>query len=460
MRSPLALLRRRSLRFRVTVTFVTAAVMLAGVLSLATLVTVGRFLEDQRIRSSTRQTLFALLFAREFLSTQPEPEELVSRLQIRQRFDALVTSGDEWFATGLELTPNSVPVGLRSLVTDEGLGYEIMLREPQRVLVFGTPLPPRGMDLYLFFPLDDIDQTMSVLGRALAVAGLAVVALMALVARRVTARILHPLTAVGDAAQRMAEGLLETRVESESADELGQLAASFNRMGEALRDMILHERRFVAAASHELRTPLAALQAAADVVAGYRERLPAAGREAVDLIAEDLTALRELVDDLMEISELDSGRAAVRRERFELRTFVDTLLRRRRQDPAVDGPDLVIVTDKVRLERIVGNLVDNAYTHGEGRDVRISITELGSEFTVTVSDAGPGVPPEDEPLMFERFYKPDRSRSREQGGVGLGLAIAQENALLLGGSLTASIEAGHGASFILRLPASAPPEAP
>ena len=457
MRSPLAFLRRRTLRFRVTAAFVTAAVALAGVLSIATLFTVGRFLEDQRIRSSTRQTLFALLFAREFLSSRPDPEELVSRLQIRQRFDALVTRGDEWFGTGLELTPEAVPAGLRTLVADERLGYEIARRSGERVLVYGTPLPSQGTDLFLFFPLQDIDQTMSILGRALAVIGFAVVGMMAIVARRVSARILHPLAAVSDAAQRMAEGLLETRVESASTDELGHLASSFNRMGEALRDMIQHERRFVAAASHELRTPLAALQAAAEVMASYRERLPPDGREALDLIGEDVIALRQLVEDLMEVSELDSGRASVRAEKVQLRVFVEALLRRRRRAAPVEGPDPVVVTDKARLERIVANLVDNAFTHGEGRDVRIAIADLGGDCLVTVSDGGPGIAPEDKPLLFRRFYKPDRSRTRERGGVGLGLAIALENARLLGGALEISSPGGDGASFTLRLPRRSAP---
>jgi signal transduction histidine kinase len=293
---------------------------------------------------------------------------------------------------------------------------------------------------------------MSLLGRALTVIGLFVVALMAVVARRVSSRILQPLGAVSGAAQRMAEGLLETRVETISADEVGQLSASFNRMAEALRDMIQHERRFVAAVSHELRTPLAALHAAQEVVSTYRDRLPADGREALDLLGEDLVAMRQLVAELLEVSELDSGRAAVRPEEVRLRTLVETLLRRRRRDARVDGPDPSIETDKARLERIVGNLVDNAYTHGEGRDVQIDVAEDHSHCSLTVSDRGPGIPEEEQPLLFRRFYKPDRSRTRETAGVGLGLAIAQENARLLGGSIEVVSRGGVGASFTVRLP--------
>ena len=453
MRPSLAFLRRRSLRLRITIAFVAGATLLATVLSVATLITVRRVVEEQRIRSSTRQTYFAVLFAREFLTTQPNPEELVSRLQIRQRFDAMVTTGaDQWFSTGLELTPDAVPSDLRGLVAREGAGYAIDRQSGERVLIFGIPLPPSQTDLYLFFPLDDIDRTLSILGRALALIGVVVVGLMAFLARRLSAGILHPLAAVSGAAQRMADGLLETRVETMSEDELGQLAASFNRMAEALRDMIQHERNFVAAVSHELRTPLAALNAAVEVVAAYTERLPDDGREALGLVREDLVALRKLVEELMEVSELDSGRATVREEEVQVRTFTEALVKRRHRDVRVEGPDVTIMTDMTRLERIVGNLVDNAFDHGEGQDVSIVVAAGVGICSVTVTDHGPGIAAEEIPMLFDRFYKPDRSRTRERGGVGLGLAIAYENAKLLGATIDVSSTPGETTSFAVRLP--------
>lgn len=450
-----AVLRRRSLRFRITATFVLASALLAGALSVSTLAMVGRFLEDQRIRSSTRQTLFAVLFAREFLDPRPDVEQLVSKLQIRQSFDAMATNDRDWFSTSIGLTPDVVSPELKSLVSGEKLGYEIAAHGGRRVLVFGTPLPPRGVDLFLFFQLEDIDRTMSLLTRVLVASGLIVVGIAAVSARQVGRRILYPLSAVSRAAQRMAEGLLETRVDAVSADELGQLAASFNQMAEALHDIIQRERTFVAAVSHELRTPLAALHAAGEVVRRYRGVLPPEGAEALDLISEDLVALRELVDELMEVSELDSGRAVVRVEEFQLRAFVEALLARRRRSADVEGDDVVITTDKARLERIVGNLVDNAFVHGEGRDVRIRIGREAGHVLVRVSDHGPGIDEADQGRVFDRFYKPDRSRTRERGGVGLGLAIARESARILGGSLDVTSERGGGATFTVRLPSAA-----
>jgi two-component system, OmpR family, sensor histidine kinase BaeS len=133
--------------------------------------------------------------------------------------------------------------------------------------------------------------------------------------------------------------------------------------------------------------------------------------------------------------------------------------RRRRLDTSTEGPDVVTFTDKARLERILGNLVDNAVEHGLGRDLRLSVESLDGECAVAVSDSGPGIAQEDLPHLFERFYKADRSRSRERGGIGLGLAIAMQNARLLGGTIEATSAVGEGSTFILRLPVrDAPPE--
>jgi signal transduction histidine kinase len=439
---------------------VAAAVALTLALSMATFLTVRTVLERSRVSSSTRQTVFALLFAREFIRANPDDMEgLVSLLQTRENFDAMVTTGDDWFSTTLSLTPQAIPRGLNSLVTEERLGYQHAEVGDVRMLVFGAPLPPAGTDLYLFYPLNEIDRTMALLARVLAIAGVAVVAAAAVLAQRVSGRILRPLVGVSSAARLVAEGLLETRVQASSRDELGMLAASFNQMADALQDMINRERRFVAAVSHELRTPLAALHTTAELLAARRRELSPPTREAVDLIVEDVTALKRLIDELMEVSELDSQRAPVRWERVSLTSVAAAVVRRRRLPIPADGPDIVTFTDKARVERILGNLIDNATEHGQGQDVRLSLRRDDGECAVAVSDRGPGIGEKDLLHLFERFYKADRSRSRERGGIGLGLAIAMQNARLLGGTIEANSAIGEGSTFTLRLPLrDSPPE--
>jgi len=459
MRSPLNFFRGRTLRLRITLAFVASGVLLAGILSVATFFTVRSFLENQRIKASTRQTIFGVLFAREFLQQERgDAEQVISLLQTRGGFDAMIVQHGEYLATSLSLTPTAVPPGLSAIVQREQIGYQFTKIGHARELAFGAPLPPQDTNLYLFYSLADIDKTMSVLLRALIVAGFAVVVISAVLAQRVGARILRPLHDVSAAAARVAEGLLETRVHAESSDEVGVMAASFNQMAEAFQAMLERERRFVANVSHELRTPLATLRTASELLESHRSEFPPASREAVDLIADDVANLRRLVEELMEVSEVDAGKAIIRWEEVELRALASAVVTKLRRETPVDGPSVVTMSDKARLERIVANLVHNAYEHGRGSEVRVTIAEQNGTCSLSVSDRGPGIPKDALPHLFDRFYKADRSRSRERGGIGLGLAIAIENARLLGGTIEATSPDDGPTTFTVSLPRmSSPP---
>ena len=446
------------MRWRITLAFVGSGFLLAVILSVATFFTVRSFLENQRVKASTRQTIFGVLFAREFLQQdRGNTEDVVSLLQTRGGFDALIIHGSEYLATSLSLTPDAVPPGLRGLVSRERMGYQFTTVRRTHELAFGAPLPPQDTDLYFFYSLADIDKTMSVLLRALVVAGFAVVLISAALAQRVGARILRPLHEVSGAAQRVAEGLLETRVQATSADEVGVLAASFNQMAGAFQEMLERERRFVANVSHELRTPLSTLRTASELLESHRDEFPPSSREAVDLIADDVANLRRLVEELMEVSEVDAGKAIIRWEEVDLRALASAVVRKLRRETQVEGPPVVTVSDKARLERIVANLVHNAFEHGGGADVRVIVGVQNGVCSVAVSDGGPGIPEEALPHLFDRFYKADRSRTRERGGIGLGLAIAIENARLLGGTIEAASKSGGPTTFTVVLPRRSTP---
>jgi two-component system sensor histidine kinase MtrB len=179
--------------------------------------------------------------------------------------------------------------------------------------------------------------------------------------------------------------------------------------------------------------------------------MPPDARRPAELLVEDVKRLRDLVEDLMEISRLDAGTQPVRPEPVDLGSLVASALRARGWESRVrlDAAEVVLTSDPRRIERIVANLVGNALEHG-GRDVSVRVGADGVGAFVEVADAGPGIAPEDLPHLFERFYKADPARAGH--GTGLGLAIALENAHLLGGDVHVSSEAGVGARFTLRLP--------
>jgi two-component system sensor histidine kinase MtrB len=223
----------------------------------------------------------------------------------------------------------------------------------------------------------------------------------------------------------------------------------------ALSEAQTRERRFTADVAHELRTPLTAIVNEASLLAEHLERMPPEARRPAELLVEDVKRLRDLVEDLMEISRLDAGTQRVRLEQVDLGSLVAGALRVRGWDERVslDREDVVVASDARRLERIVANLIGNALEHG-GRDVSVRVGRDGVGAFVEVSDRGRGIAPDDLPHLFERFFKADRARTAP--GSGLGLAIALENARLLGGDVDVWSELGSGSRFTLRLPVTEP----
>jgi two-component system sensor histidine kinase MtrB len=249
------------------------------------------------------------------------------------------------------------------------------------------------------------------------------------------------------------------------ADELAAWAAQFNRMADSLGATIdrleaseSQNRRFVAEVAHELRTPLTALLGEAALIEAAAERLPADVRRPAELLVADVRRLRILVEDLMELSRFDARAETAELAPVDLVAAVRSIVATRLPGARVQLPTdaLVVESDVRRIDRILGNLLDNARIHAPGAPVEVSVTLAsdGRAAAVTVADGGPGVPPEALDRLFDRFYKADPSR---RGGTsGMGLAIAAEHAALLGGTLAAATQPGGGLAFTLTLPVTKP----
>ncbi|WP_433231728.1 sensor histidine kinase [Actinomadura formosensis] len=267
----------------------------------------------------------------------------------------------------------------------------------------------------------------------------------------VTRRALRPVEAVrAELAEITASGDLGRRVPVPDArDEIACLAATTNETLAALEDSVARQRGFVADASHELRSPIASLRTQLEVAAAHPELLD------VDGLVEDVVRLQHLAADLLLLARIDAGdRPPARpvalgrlvREELERRAAGDRIAVRAsiEADPRVMGVP-------GRLARVAGNLLDNAQRHA-GETVRLSLREEAGTAVLGVADDGPGVPAADRERIFERFVRLDDARSRDEGGAGLGLAIARDLVRAHGGSLTAREAPGGGALFEARLP--------
>ncbi len=226
------------------------------------------------------------------------------------------------------------------------------------------------------------------------------------------------------------------------AETVGRLEASERR-----------NRQFVADVSHELRTPLTALVGEASIIEADLDRLQPDARRAAQLLVEDVRRLRLLVEDLMEISRFDARAEQATLEPVDLGAAVRSIVRSRLPSAELALPEqpVVVEGDVRRLDRIVGNLLDNARQHAPGSPVEVTVAADGASGTasVRIEDRGPGVAADAIPRLFDRFYKADASRAA--GSSGLGLAIAAEHAALLGGTLTAANRDGGGLVVTLRL---------
>ena len=350
------------------------------------------------------------------------------------------------------------PASLTSLAATGHLGFAWLDLAGQPSLVVGGR-QGSGPIFYFVFPALSIDQALQQLRLGLLAAGLVAVVLALATAGLFARGILRPVDAGSAAAARIAAGDLSARVTAGGADEFARFAAEFNRMADSLastvarlRDSERQNQRFVADVAHELRTPLTALVAEASIIEAGLDRLAPDGRRAAELLVADVRRLRSLVEDLMELSRFDANAEQADLQPTDLGDAVRLIVRGRLPSARVSGPaaPIVVAADVRRLDRILGNLLDNARQHGGAGTVDVDVRPDGDAAIVTVADRGPGVAPDALGHLFERFYKADPSR--HGGSSGLGLAIAAEHAALLGGSLRASNRNGGGLEVALRIP--------
>jgi two-component system sensor histidine kinase MtrB len=337
-------------------------------------------------------------------------------------------------------------------------------------LAFGTRVDSYGgnLELYYLFPLDDEVSAANMVGTTVIVTGVALIALLAMVAALVTRLVVRPVRLAARTAQRLSAGLLDQRMAVRGEDDLAQLASSFNQMAANLQRQIVRleemsrlQRRFTSDVSHELRTPLTTVRMAADLIFGSREGFDPAVARSAELLQTELDRFENLLADLLEISRLDAGFAVLDAEPTDLVPIVlrvvnalAPLAERAGSEVQVDLPDVPVIAevDPRRVERVLRNLVGNAVEHGEGKPVQVRLGVDETAVAVTVRDHGVGLKPGEEDLVFNRFWRADPSRARQTGGTGLGLSISLEDARLHGGRLEAWGAPGQGAQFRLTLP--------
>jgi len=352
-----------------------------------------------------------------------------------------------------------LPPDMRAEVDRGQLTYAWLDVDGEPSLVVGGRPAAGGPAFYFVHNVKGVQDAVDQLRLAL-ILGAAVLLLVALAAVRLIVRgVLAPVVEAGRIAERIERGDLAARVPVTSRDEFGTWAERFNRMTGVLADTIgrleaaqNQNRRFVADVSHELRTPVAALVAEASIVGEHLDELPPESRRAAELLVADVRRLRDLVEELMELSRFDASAEEVALEPVDLVRLIRAVIAARQPTATFvpPAPSVGFETDPRRLDRILANLLDNAREHAGASDVTVELESRPDELVLAVADRGPGVPEDRLERIFERFSKLDASRTG--GSSGLGLAIAAEHAALLGGRLQAMNRDGGGLRLELVLP--------
>jgi signal transduction histidine kinase len=326
------------------------------------------------------------------------------------------------------------------------------------MILTGIPIPDVDADYYEAALTDDVEDALDALGIIVLGVAAATTLLSAALGSWASRRALTPLADVRIAAESLAAGELDTRLEPPADADLASLTASFNGMARSLEDRVERDARFASEVSHELRSPLMTLSASIEVLQNGREQLSERSQMALDLLTDDIQRFTLLVEDLLEISRYDVGTASLQAEPIDLIEFARQSIRHLPHDNVnVDFGDLehlVFVGDKRRLAQVITNLVDNAAKYGAGA-ITVTLSEHDGSALLAVEDEGVGVLEAERTVIFDRFSRGSAGGRRGQGtGSGLGLALVAEHVGLHRGTVWVEDRADGkpGARFVVQLP--------
>lgn len=306
-----------------------------------------------------------------------------------------------------------------------------------------------------------LEITYNSIGRFFLWGGLIAIVAAILLTFLLSRRILAPVKAIASATRRFGRGDFSHRVDAGVKGELGELARSFNTMADDLEHTQRLRRNMVADIAHELRTPLANLSGYLEAI---RDGVIKADEDVVRSLNEEAATLARLIDDLQELSLADAGELKLVIQTEDIARLIKETVTALNAKAAARG--LTITTrlarglppaaiDAQRIRQVLHNLLENAMAHTtKGGKITVDTKADGKMINVAVTDTGEGIPAAELPLIFERFYRVDKSRARETGGSGLGLTIARRLVEAHGGTIRAESKPGKGSTFTFTVPAA------
>ncbi|WP_232623551.1 MtrAB system histidine kinase MtrB [Brevibacterium casei] len=490
---------RRSFSYSLQVRIVVLTVILTSVVifGVGTYMSqqISRGLFDNRLDSLSKQ---AATIVAELRSVAPADGQAVTQENLSSQLSSIFnrSTGSVYALTLQPRDPNSsfstISVGMDSSAesaaempvssdlreaigqapTDDMLYQSVSLpggQGPGLLITQELTVPGAGQfQLYYLGDLTEQQNTLDFVQRSMLVAALVLVVLVGAVAWIVTRLVVTPVRTGAEVARLIADGDLDERMPVHGNDEIAVLGESFNDMADTLQHQIQQierlsvlQRQFVSDVSHELRTPLATIRAAADLIYDARDDLDPVTARSAELLNSQAERFDALLSDLLEISRYDAGAAALVAKPVDVGAIVTSVVEtvsmiadQMSTHIVVHAPSSPVMAevDRVRITRIIRNLVVNAIEHGEGKPIDVYVASNAEAVAVSVRDHGVGMNEEQVEHVFDRFWRADPARKRTLGGSGLGLAISLEDAHLHSGWLQVWGNPGEGSCFRLTLP--------
>lgn len=378
------------------------------------------------------------------------------------------------------LNSSSIPTDFKNTVRDRSGVYwqtsTITTFENNRertypVLIVGTHVsiaqnPNYG--LFTVYDMTDSSSTIAHINFVLFGGFCALLTVVLSVVWLVTRFVVRPITQTAITAERLAAGDLDQRVSIKGEDQAARLGISFNRMADSLQEKIVQlerlstlQQRFVSDVSHELRTPLSTVRLGTELLYDSRENMTPMQVRSVELLHGQVDRFQSMLADLLEISRFDAGSAMLTIDTEDFIQVLSNILREAlphlertntKLNVHTNHESIMVDMDRVRIERVLRNLLYNAIEHGESRPIDVYVDANATNLGIAVRDHGIGLSEDEAVQVFNRFWRADTSRKRTLGGTGLGLSIAAEDVRLHGGTLEAWGEKGRGACFTMNLP--------
>ena len=346
------------------------------------------------------------------------------------------------------------------------------VRVPAILVGTKVQVPRAGThQLYIVYSLQGDQERINTVMGILIFAGIPFLLLIPVITFMLIYHILGPVRRTAAAAGKLADGNLDVRIDASDTrgtDEMANLGRAFNNMAESLEKKIDEydelarlQQRFVSDVSHELRTPLTTIRMAEEMIWDQRENFDPVTNRSAELLHEQVERFDSMLADLLEISRHDAQSVDLVAESVDLRSLVARVVEANSELAQRLGVEVIVESphyrcpaeiDDRRIERVIRNLLVNAYEHAESKPVVVTIAANDSAVAVRVRDHGVGMSPATVERVFDRFFRADPARGRTTGGTGLGLAISLEDVALHGGTLRAWGELGTGSSFMMTLP--------